>query len=358
MDYDLAIVGAGPAGCSAAITAAQCGLRVVLCERGGDPAAHPRDKVCGEFISAEAAPLLAEWIPQTWALAPRVLTASITAAAGQSTLFTLPWPGRGLSRLALDRALWCAAGAAGAALRPRTAVACLLPRNGGAEVRLASGGAFTAAAAILATGRRRHAPAGTGWVGLKARFRGLPARSEIELFALPDGYCGLAPVEGGWTNVSCLLRQRRAPSLRRSRDFSAWLASVPGARWVRSRLHGGEQATATVVAPGIVLGAHAPTAGLALTAGDASGFVDPFTGDGIARALLSGRLAAELAASGEAGAYPHELARSSGYLAAALLRPVLSAPPWLQALALGVLANAVVGPRLMALTRWRARSVG
>ena len=50
MTYDLIIVGGGPAGCAAAITAARLGAKVLLIERGH----FPRHKVCGEFVSAES----------------------------------------------------------------------------------------------------------------------------------------------------------------------------------------------------------------------------------------------------------------------------------------------------------------
>src|SRR5246127_5705432 len=52
--YDLAVVGGGPAGTSAAITAARSGARVLLLERGR----LPRQRVCGEFVSAESLDLL------------------------------------------------------------------------------------------------------------------------------------------------------------------------------------------------------------------------------------------------------------------------------------------------------------
>ena len=52
--YDLIIIGGGPAGSAAAITAARCGAKVLLLERGH----FPRHKVCGEFVSAESRVLL------------------------------------------------------------------------------------------------------------------------------------------------------------------------------------------------------------------------------------------------------------------------------------------------------------
>ncbi len=56
---DLAIIGGGPAGTAAALEARRHGLRVALWERDR----FPRDKVCGEFISPEALPLLQSEIP-------------------------------------------------------------------------------------------------------------------------------------------------------------------------------------------------------------------------------------------------------------------------------------------------------
>ena len=53
-EFDLAIIGGGPAGASAAITAARLGARVALLEAGE----FPRHKVCGEFVSAESLDIL------------------------------------------------------------------------------------------------------------------------------------------------------------------------------------------------------------------------------------------------------------------------------------------------------------
>jgi len=54
--FDLAVIGGGPAGTSAAITAARSGARVLLLEA----IEFPRHKVCGEFISAESLGVLAD----------------------------------------------------------------------------------------------------------------------------------------------------------------------------------------------------------------------------------------------------------------------------------------------------------
>ena len=58
---DLAIIGGGPAGTAAALEACRQGLSVGIWERDR----FPRDKVCGEFISSEAHPILQNEIPGT-----------------------------------------------------------------------------------------------------------------------------------------------------------------------------------------------------------------------------------------------------------------------------------------------------
>src|SRR5271168_5230893 len=56
MKFDVVVIGGGPAGSSAAITAARLGASVALLEAGE----YPRHKVCGEFVSAESLDTLRE----------------------------------------------------------------------------------------------------------------------------------------------------------------------------------------------------------------------------------------------------------------------------------------------------------
>ncbi|HUX67335.1 MAG TPA: FAD-dependent oxidoreductase [Terriglobales bacterium] len=359
-EFDLAVIGGGPAGAAAAFTAARRGLRVALLERG----AFPRDKVCGEFLSSEALPLLRQMAPELLASAPVIATAAFVSPRGRRAGFPLPAPARGISRLALDAALWQAAGAAGAELLHRTLVTRVTPDSSGFRLALASGETLAARALIVAAGRCWRLPgldaatppptAPSPWVGLKARFRGLPLSPAVEMFPFRGGYCGLAPVENGWTNACCLIHRRHAGDLVASRDFAAWIATASRSHPLIERLRGGEQATPTVVTAPVAMGPRAACVGAALAAGDASGFIDPFTGDGLARALLSGQLAAHAIADATPAAYPAALARAalSSFRASAALRLGVAAPPWLQSLALTLLARPPLGPRLVAATRW------
>lgn len=338
MPFDLAVIGAGPAGTSAAITAARLGMRVVLCERQSMRDSAARDKVCGEFVSAEALPLLRRLAPEALAGAPRIAAAALIPRRGRRADFTLPAPGRGISRLRLDAALWRAAAAAGVECR---AAAAIPPERAVATV--------PAGAHILACGRTEAGD----WMGIKARFAGLEPSSAVELYAMPAGYCGVAAVEGGLTNVCCLVRRRHTGPLAEARGLAEWLGAHAASEPLRRRLQGGRQASPTVFTV-CALGRRPAMRAGALAAGDAAGLLDPFTGDGIARALLSGELAAQAVAQGRPQAYQQELARNAGrgFRTAALLRAALLAPAWLHGPALTVLARPPLARRLVAATRW------
>ena len=105
MTFDLAIVGGGPAGCSAAIMAARCGARVLLLER----TCFPRHKVCGEFVSGESLGLLEKLLGDGFQNllfdAPRIsdsrifLDGSVLHASVQPSAASI-------ARFDLDSALW------------------------------------------------------------------------------------------------------------------------------------------------------------------------------------------------------------------------------------------------------------
>src|SRR5882724_10705001 len=117
MLYDLIIIGGGPAGTSAAITAARLGSRVLLLERGR----FPRHKVCGEFISPQSLALLRSLLVSTGAQrllseAPRISSARVFIGEQMLEARIVP-PAASLSRYVLDATLWDAARHAGADCR-------------------------------------------------------------------------------------------------------------------------------------------------------------------------------------------------------------------------------------------------
>lgn len=105
MLYDLIIIGGGPAGAAAAISAARQGASVLLLERGR----FPRHKVCGEFVSAESLGLLeALFDPEACTVlqdAVRIPRARIFLD-GRILVARVTPPAASLARYDLDAALW------------------------------------------------------------------------------------------------------------------------------------------------------------------------------------------------------------------------------------------------------------
>jgi flavin-dependent dehydrogenase len=311
-----------------------------------------RDKVCGEFVSGEAAGLLDDLVPGLAGGAPVIVQTAWVSSRGRRAAFPLPLPGCGISRLRLDAALWEAAGAAGAQLLARTAAT-----GYSAGELITAAGPYAAQRVLVAAGRwwslpgLAAAPAASPWIGVKARFSGVPLQNTIELYLFRDGYCGLAPVENGWTNACCLIHRDAAGDLSATRDFASWIG--PGNPVLRARLRPARQATATVVTSPIAMGARAAARGGALCIGDAVGFVDPFTGDGLARALLSAQLA--IAHLDDPAAYARALVRAGGrsYQVGRALRWLTRAPAGVQDSALAALARPRLAAALFAATRYR-----
>src|ERR1700690_1383595 len=119
--YDLIVIGGGPAGTSAAITAARCGARVLLLERGR----FPRHKVCGEFVSAESLDLLAYLLDADRKTllsdAIRIAHARIFLDGRMLRTVADP-PAASIARLELDEALWNSAVESGVDARQQTTV--------------------------------------------------------------------------------------------------------------------------------------------------------------------------------------------------------------------------------------------
>ncbi len=398
---DLAIIGGGPAGTAAALEARRRGLQVTIWERNR----FPRHKVCGEFVSAESLPLLQREIPTALARSAVIWRAEFISQGGRRYSFALPSPARGLSRFVMDEALWQTAIRSGAetcegtAIRrvgrcnaePRSslvrspvsgAAGCLpafagveLPSRQLWEVEPARGGRRSARAVLVACGRwwslegfpsptQDQGRAGP-WLGAKAHFTGVPPNGAVEMYFFPGGYCGLAPIEDGQLNACCLVHR----SLMRNSDagglsdFTLWLKKVARHPALDALLRNAIQVSETIAtAPVQPTRRRADHSGV-LLAGDAAGFLDPFTGDGISQALHAGRLAAETVARACAGdreslvltvdAYRRRLSQAVGrsYRIASLLRLLVRAPVEVQECAATLLSG--FAPRLITETRWR-----
>ncbi len=356
--FDLAVVGGGPAGASAAITFARNGGRTLLLEAKS----FPRHKVCGEFISAESLDVLSSLLrdsPTGRELIKSAPTIRETRLYHGNRMIQAPVspPALSIARYRLDAVLWEAAKAEGVEALAACEVTAVA---GNGPFRLTtSQGQYEANALIIAAGRwslftsNRSVPAGPKWIGVKGHFHEADPSFTTDLYFFDHGYCGVQPVSDGIVNACAMVRSDRAASLAEVFKLHPRLAER-AAEW--------EAVAQPVSTAPLVYRRPEPTAGNRLFAGDAAAFIDPFAGDGISIALRSGRAAAEALAEfvhGESDLAACVSNYGSAYVrqfspllaAAAKVRSLLSLPKSAQAVAFELLRLPGVMPMVIRKTR-------
>lgn len=288
--FDVAIVGAGPAGSSSAAFCAMAGLRTVLLER----ATFPREKVCGDCLNPASWPILRQL-----ELAERLRDlphaklgrVELIGISGRRLSVELPSGGDAeiaIKRSLLDQLLLDRARELGVTVYENTTVTALTPPDPRTSRWSISAGeqSFRSRVLVAADGRNSTV----------ARLCGLLPRSAKERIALqthlllppgfgdrvvlefrPEGYSGQAPVGGGEWNLCLVSVPDKIAALRRWAE--ARFEIPPGHAW----------RTITPLRRTPILAGQ----GSLFLVGDAARVVEPFTGEGIYYALASAELAAK-----------------------------------------------------------------
>jgi menaquinone-9 beta-reductase len=341
---DALVVGGGPAGSALAALLARGGRDVILIERE----AGPHDKVCGEFISGEAAGYLQRLGLDLAGLGAVPIGQVRLAGRARAAEHALPFPAFSLSRRRLDEALLGLAANAGVELRRGRRVKGLERLDGRWRASLDGGAEIDAGAAFLATGKhdlrgRRRPPGLHGdLVGFKMHLRLEPAQAAalegtVELHLFPGGYAGLEPIEDGLANL-CLVVGRN--ELDGGSSWAVLLRELlADCLLLAERLAGSDaQWPKPLAISAIPYGHVARPDGDLWRLGDQAAVIPSFAGDGLGIALHSAHAAAAAYLSGgSAAAFQRRLAADlSVRVKGAALVSRLIVQPWAQGVAAGL----------------------
>lgn len=290
------VIGAGPAGCVAAIAAADAGARVTLLERSD----FPREKVCGCCIAPRGLAVLADMgLGEIVADAPRL--GGVRLESERASVRIGRDSGVALSRGSFDARL--ARAAADRGVDVLHGASATVGADGVVRAhRAGTEWTLRPAACVVAdglSGRSLDAHPGVSWRVSRTSRIGLGAilppgsldvdRGEVLMRVERGGYVGAVQLEDGRIDVAAaidhdVLRRETPCAAMASRLGGAVrdAAAVESARWTGTPWLTRQRSTLAM--PGILM------------AGDAAGYVEPFTGEGMSWALASGCAAGQLAA--------------------------------------------------------------
>jgi len=304
--WDVAVVGAGPAGSATALLLARAGARVLLVDR----ARFPREKPCSEYLSPESTRVLERLGPEVLAAVAaaspaqltgmKVVAPSGTGVVGRFETFSFALP-----RTRFDAILRNAAEAAGVEVRERVrveelvydggAVGGLIARHVGRGTR----DAYRARVVVGADGLRSIVARRLGMVHTAGPRRMAFTAHVADVHDVHDlgemhvgrpGYVGLGPIGDAVTTVALVVPLAEA---RRGDRFFAELNRFPG---IAGRFDARRIVRRVLATGPFARWSRRPVAagggGGALLVGDAADFFDPFTGQGIYSALRGAELAA------------------------------------------------------------------
>jgi menaquinone-9 beta-reductase len=310
---DVVVVGAGPAGAASAILLAGRGWSVALLDKAG----FPRPKICGEYLSPEAARILdglgvLKTVDQAGAQPLRGMRIVAPDGTALDGAYPTAGPWRGyrdhalaVPREVLDQILVERARSLPVEVRERHRVTGLLRDRGrvaGVRAQDEDGRELEIRARLVvgADGRSSVVASSLGLVrphplrrmALIQHVSGIEELGDRgEIYLDPPDYAILNPVAPGLVNLGLVVPLGHAAPWR-GRLETFFRARLKQLRHLAPRLAGMEPAGRLMAMGPLAYRVGEPRVGGVLLAGDAAGFYDPFTGEGIYTALRSAELLA------------------------------------------------------------------
>jgi menaquinone-9 beta-reductase len=302
VEVDVAVIGGGPAGATLAALLARRGVSVVLIDRDE----FPRDKLCGEFLSYDALPIL----DPLGALveiderhgAPRITHCRIVGRSDTYEL-ELPHAARGVSRLLLDDLLvriaarhgairldgWTAESIANDTVTIRRGEAMLVVKAKVVAGAWGRWGRFDTQLGRAFVSDRRHRN-----FGFKRHYFAARQPDAIELYSFRRGYLGVNAIEGGLTNICGLVHASRLAGHKGRWD--AFVTAIRGEEPQLETLYARHEPAQDgfLSSEPVIFRARSAVEGGIFMIGDASGVLDPLTGNGMAMAVQSALVVAPM----------------------------------------------------------------
>ena len=296
-DYDVVVIGGGLAGLSATIHLGLKSKKVLLLEKGN----YPRHKVCGEYLSREILPYLYS-LGINLDDGPKINRLRLSNRQGRTIESDLPLGAVGISRLALDHRLYCRAREVGVQVIFDTVtdisfsnetftVTTVKNRTVTSDIVIGAFGKRSLVDKIL---KRSFMAQSNPWVAVKSHFQfDRHPEDLVGIHAFKGGYGGISKTESGTVNF-CYLAH--FDSFKLARNVEAFNREVVAENPFLNELltHGKPLMSKPLTISQISFQKKEAVENHVLMCGDAAGLIHPLCGNGMAMAIHSAKIVANL----------------------------------------------------------------
>jgi flavin-dependent dehydrogenase len=295
------IIGGGIAGLTAALHLQKLNLDVTLIEKNS----YPQHKVCGEYVSNEVLPYMA-WLGISFEeLRPSQITdLQFSDLSGRSITTKLPLGGFGLSRYTMDNFLYQELLKRNVQIIHHT-VYDVVYENGSFSVLTTNGQSFHAKHVLGAYGKRSNVDVKLArafidkkspYIAIKAHYRGSFKDNLVGLHNFNGGYCGVSKVEDDLINICYLSDYNSFKQYKKIESFQTEVLYKN--RFLKEILNNSTMVFQKPISISqISFERKEPIVNHMLMMGDTAGLIHPLCGNGMAMAVHSAKIAAELIAN-------------------------------------------------------------